>query len=267
MFLFLSYSKGLGFFNQLDGKISQVVAKCEEFCAARKRERPSLEPATPTPPAPRGPPSGGITGPSRASLPPKPARLLKPPGTSTSAPPDMSMTGMGGPFPSSGPTQPFLTSLDVASRPGLTHHSIDDSHLPQAYGDLSSYFQPTSDMSELSSLPGRFRSATISSFPERVVVGQSLPSTTIQSNISATTSLQPSMVGSRSKQTVGSARPARPQPMRLTSWDMGEGSQTGIDRCDLLKQMVVELEERLRALSQVSPDDGKYGLTKEWEVS
>lgn len=55
--------------------------------------------------------------------------------------------------------------------------------------------------------------------------------------------------------------------MRLTSWDMGEGSQTGIDRCDLLKQMVVELEERLRALSQVSPDDGKYGLTKEWEVS
>ena len=249
-------SKGLAFFTQLDEKIIQVVSKCEEFCATRKRERPSLEPATPNPPTQRAPPSGGIAGPSRANLPPKPNRLLKPP---TNAPLDPSLTGMRGPLPSV-PMQSFQASPGVVVRPGLTH-SLDDSQISQPSGNLPGNFQPTSDFSEFSSVSSRGRSLAVSSVSERVVVGQSLPS------ISATASLGLSLANGYSQQPSGSSKPESPLPMRLSSLEMGEGSMTGVAQCELLRRSVVSVEERLRNLSQVSPDDGKYGLTKEWEVS
>jgi hypothetical protein len=240
-------SKGLAFFTQLDEKISQVVSRCEDFCATRKRERPSLEPATPNPLPQHSTPSGGIAGPSRASLPPKPNRLLKPP---TNVPLDPSLTGMRGSL-STVPIQSFQAPPGVQIQPGLPHGSqvSQSSNLPGS-------FLPTTESLEFSSMSSRGRS-----FSERVIVGHSLPS------ISATSSLGPSLANIHSQQPSGSSKPEWPVPMRLSSLEMGECIITGADQCELLRKTVISVEERLKNLSQVSPDDGRYGLAKEWEVS
>jgi hypothetical protein len=245
--LMLFYSKGLAFFTQLDEKISQVVSRCEDFCATRKRERPSLEPATPNPLPQHSTPSGGIAGPSRASLPPKPNRLLKPP---TNVPLDPSLTGMRGSL-STVPIQSFQAPPGVQIQPGLPHGSqvSQSSNLPGS-------FLPTTESLEFSSMSSRGRS-----FSERVIVGHSLPS------ISATSSLGPSLANIHSQQPSGSSKPEWPVPMRLSSLEMGECIITGADQCELLRKTVISVEERLKNLSQVSPDDGRYGLAKEWEVS